>query len=170
MTLPDCRPRWRIDRRFAYLTSGALSLVIDVLSGVPLRMRSPRRSAGSASAPASRFAPHPLLYCVVRSPVQIACPERSMPAAWRAFAARQAGPCAAPPGHRIPVSSGREKMQGKIEGSGTLPAHERVCTWGWRGTRLWAALCREGRQSLVGIGESACMARRDSMAFAGATP
>ena len=42
MTLPDCRLRWRIDRRFAYLTSGALPHAIDVLSGVSLRLRSPR--------------------------------------------------------------------------------------------------------------------------------
>ena len=106
----------------------------------------------------------------VRPNVQMDCPERAMLQACLALVGRQAAQYAAPPGHRRPVPSGRGKVQGKIEGSGTLPAHERVCTWGWRGTRLWAALCREGRQSLVGIGESACMARRDSMAFAGATP
>jgi hypothetical protein len=60
------------------------------------------------------------------------------------------------------------KAQGKIEGAGTLPAHERVCTWGWRGTRLWTAPCRQVSHSLLGIGETACMARPGAMAFAGA--
>ena len=135
MTLPDCRLRWRIDRRFAYLTSGALPHAIDVLSGVSLRLRSPRCRACSASASAPRFAPHPLLRCAVHSPVQTACPERSTPAAWRAFAGRPAAPCAAPPGHRIPVPSGQGKMQGKIKGRGTALREKPVCTWGWRGTR-----------------------------------
>lgn len=170
MTLSDCRSRWRIGRRSACQMSGALSLVIDVLSGVSLRMRSPRRSACSASASAPRFAPHPLLHCAVHSPVQTAYPERAMPAAWRAFAGRQAAPCAAPPGHRIPVPSGRGKMQGKIEGCGTKVRTKPVCTWGWRGTRHLAAPCRELVQSLVGLGETACMLRLDPMACAGATP
>ncbi len=185
MTLPDSQPRWRIVRRPACITSNALPHAIDVLSGVSLRVHSLRRRACSECASAPHLARHPLrhltrvaLHAVAHihmrngahSFVQTACPERAMPVAWRAFAGWLAAHRAAPPGHRIPVPSGRGKMQGKIEGSGTLPAHERVCTWGWRGTRLWAAPCREGRQSLVGTGESACMARRGSMAFAGAAP
>ena len=169
MTLPDCRLRWRIDRRFAYLTSGALPHAIDVLSGVSLRLRSPRCRACSASASAPRFAPHPLLRCAVHSPVQTACPERSTPAAWRAFAGRPAAPCAAPPGHRIPVRSGRGKMQGKIKGRGTALREEPVCTWGWRGTRLITAPCREVTQCLVGIGESVCFVRRTTSILDGGT-
>jgi len=103
----------------------------------------------------------------VRSNVQMDCPERAMPQVWLALVGRQAAQDAAPPGHRRPVPSGRGKVQGKIEGSGTLPAHKRVCTWGWRGTRYLAAPCRQVRQSLVGIGETACMARPGRMAVAG---
>lgn len=171
------RPRLHVGR----CLYRASLLVNDVLSGVSVSMQRMRHCACRLGAVAPRLAPHSALHwlagflCVpahvrVRSTVQMACPERVMPIARLAFAGRQAAPCVAPPGHRIPVPSGRGKRQGKIEGSGTLPAHERVCTWGWRGTRLWAAPCREGRQSLVDIGETACMARRGSMAFAGATP
>ena len=103
----------------------------------------------------------------VRSNVQMARPVRAMPQAWLALVGRQAARDAAPPGHRRPVPSGRGKVQGKIEGSGTLPAHKRVCTWGWRGTRYFAAPCREVRQSLMGIGKTACMARLGWMALAG---
>lgn len=103
----------------------------------------------------------------VRPNVQMDCPERAMLQARLALVGRQAAQYAAPPGHRRPVPLGRGKVQGKIEGSGTLPAHKRVCTWGWRGTRYLAAPCREVRQSLVGIGETACMARPGRMALAG---
>lgn len=103
----------------------------------------------------------------VRSNVQMDCPEPAMPQAWLALVGRQATGNVAPPTHRRPVPSGRGKVQGKIEGSGTLPTHKRVCTWGWRGTRHLAAPCREIRQSIVGIGETACMARPGRMVFAG---
>jgi hypothetical protein len=155
MTLPDFQPGWRIGRRSACLTSGALSLVIDVLSDVSLRMRSPRRRVCSASASVPGFAQHLPLH----SSVQTACPERAMPAAWRAFAGRQAAPCAAPPGHRIPVPLGRGKMQGKIKGRGTALREKPVCTWGWRGTRQIAAPCRVDSQCVVGTEESVCLAR-----------
>ena len=107
MTLPDCRLRWRIDRRFAYLTSGALPHAIDVLSGVLFRVCSLRRRACSASAFAPHFARHPLrhlsriaLHAVahiharsgVRSNVQTACPERAMPAAWARLRLRPSCP------------------------------------------------------------------------------
>ncbi|MDP2162973.1 MAG: hypothetical protein Q8K21_01890 [Hydrogenophaga sp.] len=110
---------------------------------------------------------HAFAHVCVRSNVQMACPERAMPQAWWTLVGRQAAQDAEPPGHRRPVPSGRGKVQGKIEGSGTLPAHKRVCTWGWCGTRYWTAPCREVRQSLVGIGETACMARSGRMVFAG---
>lgn len=109
---------------------------------------------------------HAFAHVCVCPNVQMACPERAMPQAWLALVGRQAARNAAPSGHRRPVPSGRGKVQGKIEGSGTLPAHKRVCTWGWRGTHYLAAPCHEVRQSLVGIGETACMARPGRMALA----
>lgn len=151
---------------------------VDALSELSLPILAQRHCACSLNAFAPRFVLHPLLrlrngsshafvQVGVRSNVQMACPVRGMPLAWQALVGRQAARGAAPPGHRRPVPSGRGKVQGKIEGSGTLPAHKRVCTWGWRGTRYLAAPCREVRQSLVGIGETACMARSGRMALAG---
>ena len=147
---------------------------VDVLSDLSLPVLAQPHCACSLNAFAQRFSLHPLLrlrnsssHVCVRSNVQMACPERAMPQAWLAIVGRQAARDAAPPGHRRPVPSGRGKVQGKIEGSGTLPAHKRVCTWGWRGTRYLAAPCREVRQNLVGIGETACMARSSQMALAG---
>jgi len=151
---------------------------VDVLSDLLLPMLAQLHCACSLNAVAPRFTLHLLLRLRnssshtlgqfgMRSNVQMACPERGKPQAWLALIGRQAARDAAPPTHRRPVPSGRGKVQGKIEGSGTLPAHKRVCTWGWRGTRYLAAPCREVRQSLVGIGETACMARSSQMVFAG---
>lgn len=131
MRLPDFRPHLRIGRHPSCSTSGALLHAI-----AHLHVRSGRRSN-----------------------VQTVCPERAMSAAWLAFAGRSAAPCAAPSGHRIPVLSGRGKMQGKIKGRGTSLREKPVCTWGWRGTRRVAAPCCAARQRLVGIEESACLAR-----------
>ena len=151
---------------------------VDVLSELSLPILAQRHCACSLNAFAPRFALHPLLrlrnssshafaHVCVRSNVQMACPERAIPQVWLALVGRQAAQDAAPPGHRRPVPLGRGKVQGKIEGSGTLPAHKRVCTWGWRGTRYLAAPCRQVRQSLVGIRKTACMARPGRMAVAG---
>jgi len=151
---------------------------VEVLSDLSLPMLAQPHCACSLNAFSPRFALHSSPYLRassshafeqvgVRPNVQMACPERDMPQAWLALVGRQAAQDAAPPGHRRPVPLGRGKVQGKIEGSGTLPAHKRVCTWGWRGTRYWTAPCREVRQSLVGIGETACMARSGRMVFAG---
>ena len=151
---------------------------VDVLSDLSLPMLAHPHCACSLNAFSPRFAPHPLLrlrnssshafaHLCVRPNVQMSCLERAMPQASLAFVGRQAARDAAAPRHRRPVPSGRGKVQGKIEGSGTLPVHKRVCTWGWRGTRYWAAPCREVRQSLVGIGEIACLARSGRMVFAG---
>jgi len=96
----------------------------------------------------SRFALHPSLrlradslhffaHVCVRSNVQIACPECTMPQAWLALVGRQAARNAALPEHRSPVPSGRGKVQGKIEGAGTLPAQKRVCTWGGAARAIW---------------------------------
>lgn len=151
---------------------------VDVLSKLSLPMLEQPHYVCSLNAFSSRFAPHSSLYLradsshafahvCVRPDVQMACPERAMPQAWLALVGGEAAQDAAPPWHRRPVPSGRGKVQGKIEGSGTLPAHKRVCTWGWRGTRYLAAPCRDVGQSLVGIGETACMARSGRMALAG---
>lgn len=169
-------PRARDDR----CTSLAPLAVDDVLSGVSFSMPPMRHHACRLRAFAQRLALHTALHSLtgflhvlahvlVRAHVQMACHERVMPPAWAVLAAQSAAPYAAPPGHRIPVPSGRGKMQGKIKGSGTLPAWKRVCTCGWRGTRHWAAPCREVQQSLVGIGETVCMARPGAMAFDGAS-
>lgn len=151
---------------------------VDVLLDLSLPMLAKRHCACSLNAFVPRFALHPLLrlrnssshafaHVCVRPNVQMACPERAIPQAWLALVGRPAARDAAPPGHRRPVPSGRGKVQGKIEGSGTLPAHKRVCTWGWRGTHHLAAPCRDVCQSLVGIGETACMARPGRMTLAG---
>ena len=153
---------------------------IDVLSGVSFSMQPMRHCAcrPCAIAPclALHSAPHwlgdflrVLAHVRVRSNVQMAYPERTMLVAWLAFAGRSAAPCAAPPGHRIPVRSGRGKMQGKIKGRGTALREEPVCTWGWRGTRLITAPCREVTQCLVGIGESVCFVRRTTSILDGGT-
>lgn len=135
MRLPDFRPHLRIGPHPFCTTSGALLHAIT-----HLHARSGRRSN-----------------------VQTVCRERAMPAAWLAFAGRSAAPCAAPPGHRIPVPSGRGKMQGKIKGRGTSLREKPVCTWGWRGTRHIAAPCRVDSQCLAGIEECACFVRRVAM-------
>jgi len=103
---------------------------------------------------------HFLTHVCVRSNVQKAYPEHAMPQAWLALVGRRAARDAALPGHRSPVPSGRGKVQGKIKGRGTSLCENRVCTWGWRGTRLIAAPCREIGQCLVGIGERACFTLR----------
>jgi hypothetical protein len=151
---------------------------VDVLSELSLPILAQRHCACSLNAFASRFvlrsslylragSSHAFAHVGVRSNVQMACPVHAMPQAWLALVGRQAARGASPPGHRRPVPSGRGKVQGKIEGSGTLPAHRRVCTWGWRGTRYLAAPCRDVGQSLVGIGETVCMTRPGRMALAG---
>lgn len=127
-----------------------------------------RRRACRASASAPRFARYPPRHAEVVSLVQTACPERVMPMAWQALAGVQAAYRAAPPGHCIPVPSGRGKMQGKIEGCGTTVRTKRVCTWGWRGTRRYAAPCRELAQGQADSGDTACLIPADAMALDGA--
>jgi len=142
---------------------------LDVVHGDRRYAASPQRHrACSASVSAPRFARYPLRHADVFSSVQIACPERAMPMAWQALAGVQAAHRAAPPGHRIPVPSGRGKMQGKIKGRGTSFREKAVCTWGWRGTRLGVAACREGAQCRTGVGEITCFARRTALALDGA--
>jgi hypothetical protein len=172
MKSADCKQTDRESLRFRFC--------VDVLSDLSLPMLEQPHCACSLNAFAQRFALHPLLrlrnsyshafaHVCVRPNVQMACPERAMPQAWLALVGRQAARDAAPPGHRRPVPSGRGKVQGKIKGRGTPLREKPVCTWGWRGTRLGAAACREGVQCRIGIGESACFARRSAMVLDGAT-
>lgn len=170
MKSADCMQTDRESLRFRFC--------VDALSALSLPMQAQPQCVCSLNAFSPRFALHSSPYLRassshafeqvgVRPNVQMACPDRDMPQEWWALVVRQAARDAAPPGHRRPVPSGRGKVQGKIEGSGTLPAHKRVCTWGWRGTRYLAAPCRNVCQSLVGIGETACMARPGRMTLAG---
>lgn len=122
-------------------------------------MQPSRSCRCGARAFAPRFARH--------SPVQTACPERTMPQAWLALAGGRAAPCAAPPGHRTPVPSGAGKMQGKIKGRGTTLREKPVCTWGERGTRLIVAPCRMVSQYLVGIELNACFSRSATLGLDG---
>lgn len=167
MTVHDFRPRWRVGLHPFRVMSGVLTLAADLPSDVSIYVRSPCCHACSACASAPHLAQHLWLHANVHSSVQIACPEHAQPMAWRAFAGWPAAPGAVPPGHRIPVPSDRGKMQGKIKGCGTPLRKNRVCTWGWRGTRLIAARCYVGRQCLVGVRESACYPRLAWMTFDG---
>ena len=180
MTLIAFRPLWRVGRRPSRSKPSIPPQAIDVLSGVSFSMQLVCHCACISGASAPQFSVHLggiVLHAIahlhacagVHPHVQTVCPERAMPAAWRAFADRSAAPCAAPPGHRIPVPSGRGKMQGKIKGRGTTWREKPVCTWGWRGTRLVAAPCRIDSQGLVGIEESACLARWASTVLDGGT-
>jgi len=152
-----------------------------VLSGVSVSMSAKRHSACIASAFSLRFALrlslhspveflHAFAQARMRPHVQMACSERAIPVAWRAFVGRSATQDAAPPGHRIPVPSGRGKMQGKIKGRGTVWRRKRVCTWGWLDTPILAAPCRCLRQSRIGIEEAACLLRRRAMSLEGVHP
>lgn len=158
------------------MTSAGCRLFI-VLTGAPNPVQPNPHSACSASVFAARFALHgsvgllhALTYARVQPHVQMTYPERPMPSAWRALAGRQSAQCATPPGHRIPVPSGRGKMQGKIKGRGTARRRKRVCTWGWRGTPILTAPCRWLHQSRVGLEEAACLLRRRAMGLEGVHP
>ena len=181
MTLIAFRPRWRIGRHPSCTEPSAPAHAIDVLSGVSFSMQPMCRCERRPSASALHFSVHLgsiVLYAIVhlhaRAGVhphaQMACPERAMPLAWLAFTGRPAVPCAAPPGHRIPVPSGRGMMQGKIEGCGTKVRTKSVCTWGWRGTRYLAAPCRQSVKGPISLDATACMPRHGPMACAGVTP
>ncbi|MFA7269688.1 MAG: hypothetical protein WC073_10130 [Sterolibacterium sp.] len=144
-----------------------ISVHLIVPSDVSFHWSSPCRCVCSAGADPAYRAPHFAQAPAPSSYVQASCLERARPMAVAAFAGGLAAGSAAPPGRRRPERKRGAKAEGKIEGSGTLPAHKRVCTWGWRDTRYLAAPCREVCQSLAGIGETACMARFGRMALAG---
>jgi hypothetical protein len=140
------------------------SLHFIASSGMPFRWPSSCRRACSASASAPHVAQHPALL----SHVQPSCLERVRLSAVAAFPGGLAAGSAAPPGRRGPERKRRAKAEGKIKGRGTALREKPVCTWGWRGTRLGAAACREGAQCRIGIGERACFARRSAMVLDGA--
>ncbi|PPU83641.1 hypothetical protein XhhCFBP4925_06790 [Xanthomonas hortorum pv. hederae] len=142
----------------------AVHLIVS--SGVSFRLLLRCRRACSASASAPHFAQHP----AQSSNVQASCLERARPAAIGAFVGVLAASSTAPPGRRRPERQRRAKAEGKIEGCGTRVRTMPVCTWGWRGTRLMAASCRECSQCLAAIGESACLARLGATGLPGATP
>lgn len=113
------------------------------------------RCACSACAFAHYFAqpPAPTSY------VQTSCLEHARPVAVAMFAGGRATGSTVPPGRRRPERKRGAKAKGKIKGRGTQPLENPVCTWGWRGTRLGAAACRESAQCRIGIDEGACFAR-----------
>jgi hypothetical protein len=175
------RSRFYVDRRLPCRTFDAALFVIDLLPDVSFSILAQRYCACSLNAFAPRFTLHSSLrlrggsfrffaHVCVRSNVQMDCPERAMPQVWLALVGRQAAQDAAPPGRRRPVPLGRGKVQGKIKGRGTTSREKPVCTWGWRGTCLGAAACRESVQCRIGISESACFARRTATVLDGAAP
>ena len=137
-----------------------------VPSGMSFWMLLPCRRACSANASAPRFAQHP----AQPSNVQASCLERARPAAIGALAGALAASSTAPPDRRHPERQRRAKAEGKTKGGDTWPPAKPVCTWGWRGTRLMAASCRDSSQCLAAIGESACLARQGATGLPGATP
>ena len=142
----------------------AVHLVVP--SGVSFRLLLLCRRACSAGAFASHFALPP----AQPSTVQASCLEHGRPAALAAFADGLVASGAAPPGRRCRERKREAKAEGKIEGCGTRVRAKPVCTWGWRGTRLMAASCRDSSQCLAAIGESACLARQGATGLPGATP
>lgn len=135
------------------------SLRLTVPSGVLFHWSSPCRCACSAGGDPAYRAPHFAQQLAWLSNVQASCLERARPMAVVAFPGGLAASSAAPPGRRRLERKRQAKAEGKIKGRGTWPLGNLVCTWGWRGTHLGAAACRESAQCRIGIGESACFTR-----------
>ncbi len=124
--------------------------------------------ACNAGADPAYRAPHFAQTPAPSSYVQASCLEHARSVAVAAFPGGLAAGSAAPPGRRRPERKRGAKAEGKIKGRGTRPLENPVCTWGWRGTRQETAACRESAQCHIGIGESACFARRTMMVLDGA--
>lgn len=135
-----------------------ISVHLIVPSDVLFYWSSPCRCACIAGADSVYRAPHFTRPPAPSSYVQASCPERARPVAVAVFAGGLAAGSAAAPGRRWPERKRGAKAEGKIKGRGTKPLENPVCTWGWRGTRLGAAACRESAQCRIGIGEGACFA------------
>lgn len=142
-----------------------ISVHLILPSDVSFHWSSPCLCACSACA----FAPHLAQPPAPSFYVQASCLERARPMAVVAFAGGLAACSTGPPGRRGPERKRRAKAEGKIKGRGTQPLENPVCTWGWRGTRLGAAACRESAQRRIGIGEGACFARPAALALDGGT-
>ena len=99
--------------------------------------------------------------------VQTVCPERAALLAQRTLAGGPAPRSGAPPGRRGPEYRRGLEAEGKIEGTGTRPVRKRVCTWGWRGTRQYAAPCRKRSQCLARVGEISCTIPSDATGLDG---
>lgn len=149
------------------MAAGSLHISVHLIvpSDVSFHWSSPCRCACSACVFAPHFAqpPVPSFY------VQVSCLEHARPVAVAAFVGGLAAGSTAPPGCRRPERKRGAKAEGKIKGRGTSPLENPVCTWGWRGTRLGAAACRESAQCRIGIGESVCLARPAALALDGGT-
>lgn len=90
--------------------------------------------------------------------------------ACQALTNRQTAHCLTPPGHRVPVPTGRGRMQGKIKGHDTAWRESPVCTWVWRGTHRITAPFRIHRRSRASIGVDTCLARWAATALDGGKP
>ena len=140
-----------------------ISVHLIVLSDVSRHWLSLCRCACSACAFAQHFAqpPAPSFH------VQASCLEHARSVAVAVFTGGRAAGSAASPGRRRPERKRGAKAEGKIKGRGTQPLENLVCTWGWHGTRQWAAACRETAQCRIGISESACFARPAALVLDG---
>jgi len=127
-------------------------------------------SSCTLSCHAGAFASHVVQPYAQPPQVQTSCLERARPVVAAVFAGALAVSSTAPPGRRRPERKRRAKAEGKIKGRGTWPLEKPVCTWGWRGTRLGAAACREGAPCRVGMGEIACFVRWTATTLDGAAP
>ena len=99
--------------------------------------------------------------------VQTTWPERAAFLAQRALAGGPAPRSGATPDRRGPEHPRGLEAEGKIEGTGTRPVRKRVCTWGWRGTRQYAAPCRKRSQCLARVGEISCTIPSDATGLDG---
>ena len=153
------------------MAADSLHSVVHLIvpSDVVFHWSSPCRCACIAVADSVYREPHFTLPPAPFSYVQASCLEHARPVAVVAFAGGLAARNAAPPGRRGPERKRGAKAEGKIKGRGTWPLGNLVCTWGWRGTRQGAAVCRESAQCRIGIGEGACFARPAALVLDGGT-
>jgi len=144
-----------------------ISVHVVVPSDASFRRSSPCRFPCIAGADSVYRAPHFMRPPALFSYVQASCLEHARPVAVAAFAGGLAASSTAPPGRRGPERKRGAKADGKIKGRGTQPLENPICTWGWRGTRLGAAACRENAQCRIGIGKDVCFARLAALALDG---
>ncbi|HOX59765.1 MAG TPA: hypothetical protein PLC99_23020 [Verrucomicrobiota bacterium] len=144
-----------------------ISVHLIVPSDMSFPWSPPCRCACSAGADPAYRALHFAQPPAPSSYVQASCLEHAQPVAVAAFAGGRAAGSAAPPGRRSPERKRGAKAEGKIKGRGTQPLENPICTWGWHGTRLGAAACRENAQRRISIGENACFTRLAALVLDG---